>query len=824
MVEVLNKADSVITINPTPRVKRLRERYLHLQRAISIGRARIVTRVMKETEGEPMVTRRAKAFAATVREMPTNIYPDELFVGWLATAPSVCHIHFEDGAHWLDKGDELDILSTREIMPFLISDEDKRELREEILPYWRAQGNYERTKSGRAYQLLPPEIRNLVFADPRDPSVSSAIVDIDNPLNWHVSHTVDGYEKVLKKGLLGIKKEAEERLSRADFNEHDELRKVPFLKGVIMAMEAAAEVGRRFAARASELAKKEEDVKRKAELVKIAEVCDWVPAKPARTFYEALQSVWFTHLLKWWESPIMGGTSPGRMDQYLYPYYENDIKEGRLTKEEAQELIECWFMRCGQYFDLLASVGVRYYVDLALNHHIDLGGLRADGSDATNELSYMFIEAMMHTKLLEPLLGVLVHSKTPDDFLIKACQLCSLGTGHPQFLNHDVLVANLLARGTMGGPPVPLELARKSAAVGCVEPTVHNMDSGYVNGGWFNNAAPLEFVFTNGMSRHYHRKMGVETGDPRQFKSFDEVREAYKKQLDWLVRNHSIAQNICELATAGMYPTVYQSALIEDCIEKGICREEGGARYNFGPAINGIGAVDVGDSLTAIKKLVFEDKKIAMDQLCDALDKNFEGYDELRRMLLNAPKFGNDDDYADEQVAWVMHVFTKEVVKQSNTRGGYKMSAQVPLSAYVPFGMVIGALPSGRLAWAPLSDGVSPARGSDVKGPTAVLKSVGKINNVEVSTGEILNMRIDPAVFKDKDGFKRLADLIRAFVDQKIYHIQINVVSSDMMRAAQKEPNKYRDLVVKVAGYNAYFVHLDKPLQDGIIARTEHGL
>jgi formate C-acetyltransferase len=335
----------------------------------------------------------------------------------------------------------------------------------------------------------------------------------------------------------------------------------------------------------------------------------------------------------------------------------------------------------------------------------------------------------------------------------------------------------------------------------------------------------LEFALTNGWSRIHRKRMGIETGDPRQFETFEEVREAFKKQLAWLIRCYAIAQNIQEMTLAETDATVYQSALTEDCIEKGMPKEKGGARYNFGPGITACGAVDVGDSLAAIKKLVFDEKRISMDQLLDALEKNFEGCEELRRLLLKAPKYGNDEDYADEQVAWVMRVYSDEVLKQKNMRGGHMLSKQIPLSTFIPQGKVVGALPSGRLAGEPLSDGVSPTRGSDTRGPTAVIKSAGKINAAEVSRlGQTLNMRISPEVLKDRDGIKRLADLLRVFIDEKIHHIQINVVSSDTLRAAQREPDKYSDLVVKVAGYNAYFTTLPVSLQDAIIARTEHGV
>ncbi len=817
MVQVLEREkslrDRVMTIKPTPRVERLRERYLDTKNKAVIDISRIVTKVMKETEGEPIVTRRAKAFAATVRGVPINIYPDELFVGWLFSEPRGTEFPVEGGRYRIGGlEDELDTLSTREYVPFLISDEDKRELREEIFPYWKA------------HHYSPPIPAELKEA---------GIMEVSGS-RW-LPHFSANYEKVLKKGLLGVKRDAEERLARLDLTEPEELRKVPFLEGVIMGLEAAAEIGLRFAAKVRELAEREEDAKRKAELLKIGEVCDRVPANPARTLYEALQSVWFTHMLLGWEVGFQGGQSPGRADQYLYPYYESDIKEGRVTKEEAQELLDCWFMRYSQMFTIWSSEQARYYSNHTPGHHTHAGGLKADGTDATNELSYMFIEAMMHTPgMVEPTISLLVHSKTPEDLLIKACQLTSLGGGYPMFINHDLLVDNLLARGeTLGGPPVTLEIARKfGACAGCHEPTLATMESGWGSGRALgargtrrHSSLPaiLEFVLTNGVRQSDHKEIGLDTGDPRQFKSFEEVREAFSKEVARRTRNGSIAANIGEMA--GLQPTVFQSALTEDCIEKGIAKEQGGARYSIGASGPLFGTVDLGNSLAAIKKLVFEEKKITMDELCQALDKNFEGYEDIRKMCLEAPKFGNDDDYVDEQVAWVTHMVCEEAKKYKTIYGGgRKFCSQIPLSSYVPAGLEVGALPSGRLAREPLSDGVSPTRGSDVKGPTAVLKSVGKINNAEASLGQTLNMKIDPAVFEKEDGFKRLADLIRVLVDQKVDHVQINVVSSDTLRAAQREPDKYKDLVVKVAGYNARFVDLHKELQDSIIARTEHGL
>tara|TARA_Y100000310_G_scaffold335905_1_gene419102 strand:- start:10490 stop:11554 length:1065 start_codon:yes stop_codon:yes gene_type:complete len=348
-------------------------------------------------------------------------------------------------------------------------------------------------------------------------------------------------------------------------------------------------------------------------------------------------------------------------------------------------------------------------------------------------------------------------------------------------------------------------------------------DSGYLYFEQPNLAACLDLVMTNGLRRTDQVKTGVETGDPRQFKSFAEVKEAYHAQVAWMRRNIQIAGNVREQTIIEFAPTLFESALIEGCIEKGMSREHGGAHFNFNIGGAALGSSDAGDSLTAIKKLVFDDETISMDQLCDALDSNFEGFDDIRTMCLEAPKFGNDEDYADEEVAWVLHEWVTEFTKLKNMRGGSGSPGGSVMGSYAPAGRQVGALPSGRLAATPLADAASPSPGKDVKGPTAVLKSVGKIDNVEILGGIILNMRLDPGIFKDGD-VHRLNGLIRTFVDQKIYHVQINVVSSDTLRAAQKEPEKHLDLTVKVAGYNAFFTQLGRPLQDSIIARTEYGL
>ncbi len=798
-----NLLDGVITMKPTERVARLKQRYLDTQNKVVIDILRIRTEVMKETEGEPRAIQQAKAFAATVRGLPLNIYPDELLVGWLFSEPHGSPL-MPGQAVAMER--ELDTLETREYMPFLISDDVMRELREEIIPYWRAH-----LKS----PSFPSETEPLFHRN--DPSQQN---------RWRYSgiesltHWTGGFDKVLEKGILGMKRDAEERLARLDPVDPEDFKKVPFVEGAIIALEAAAEIGDRFAARVRELASDESD-ERKAELLKIAEVCDRVPAHPASTFYEAVQSVWFLSILYAWDNEWAWGISPGRADQYLYPYYENDLAVGRITEEEAQELIDCWFMRNSQFFPIMGASGARWSGPHSPGVHMDVGGLNADGTDGSTALSYMFIEARMHTlAMVEPTLGLLVHSKTPEALLIKSSQLTSLGGGWPMFINQDLMVENLLARGEiLDGPSISLELARGGCCIGCHEPTIPNMTSGW-GGSGVNLGQILELVLTNGRSRASQEKRGPETGDPRQFKSFEELREAFSAQVAWQVKRGSIAANVSELA---LRPKVFTSSFTDDCLENGLSMEEGGARYNVG-AVSMIGTVDAGNSLAAIKRLVFDDKKITMDQLCQALDSNFDGHADIRRMCQDAPKFGNDDDYVDEQVAWVTHIVTEEAKKYKTTYGGRKLTVMVPMYGYVPAGIGVGALPFGRLAGEPLADGVSPTQGTEMDGPTAVLKSVGKVNNAAVSLSQTLNMRVEPSLFDQDDGYKRLADLIRVFVDQKVDHLQINVVSSETLRAAQEDPDAHKELTVKVAGYNARFIELHKELQDSIIARTEQRL
>lgn len=809
-------------IQPTDRVRRLREAFFTYKPTVELERMRVVTRIFRETEGEPMVFRRAKAFAAVIEAIPPRIYPDELIVGFQASRPRGNSVYVDQGGGWYEA--ELATLSTRQWDQFTISDEDRRELEEEIIPYWKGSGRYDRTVDGRIAQMLAayPETNELLHADPHAyPTFGAGLIDVDAIRCMHIGHLTVDYPKVLSKGFVGIRQDVEARVARCDPANPDDLAKLPFLRAVSQAMEAAGGIGARFAAVAREMLRATSNASRRRDLEKIAEVCERVPAYPARTFHEALQALWFTQILLKYEANA-DALSPGRIDQYLYPYYERDLREGRLTKEEALELADCLFLKFATVVDLWPTNACRFYAGFPVTQQVNIGGVKRDGSDATNDLSYLFVEAMMHTRLQQPTFSVRVHNRSPERLLLKAAELTSLGTGHPSYFNDEVVIPSLIARTTLGGPAVSLEDARDYSMIGCVEPMLATQDAGYSNGGILNLAAALELALTNGVHRATGRKVGVESGDPRAFSSFAEVKEAFAKQVRWFIRQLAIADNVCELAQGELYPTVYLSALLDNCIEKGISRETGGARYNFGPCPLAVGVADCGDSLAAIRKLVFEDRSLTMSELCDALAKDFEGYEDIRRLLLAAPKFGNDNDAVDELSAWVVHIFAAEMIKYRNTRGGHLLPGVIPVSANVPLGMVVGALPSGRKAGVPLAEGCSPSPGMDRKGPTGSMNSISKIDHAEVFDGTQFNMRIDPSVFRERSGVKRLADLVRTFVDLKAWHVQFNVVSSDTLRAAQKEPDKYRDIVVKVAGYNAFFVELDESIQNNIIARTEH--
>lgn len=820
MTQEAERFERFYTSPVSKRIERLRKEALEAPYIGDIEWEKIYTRVYRETEGEPMIIRRAKILAAICREYPISVTDDEsLMAGHLfLTQNGAPFTVSQNGAAWPNQPK--------------ITDAQQKELEEEVIPYWAGQDKrFLKTRYGQTFARYSDAQKNLFFQDPfAYPQVSTFIADAEYLRLPHVAHTEPLQEKILAVGLRGFIEDAGEELESFDFTDPEtdpkDHKRVLFLKGVIMGLEAVCDVGPRFARLLWEKAKTERDPKRKDELLKMAVINNKVPFSPPESLWEALQCLWTVHFLQFWETPFIGGMTLGRLDQYLYRFYRDDMDQGRLTQEQAQELIDCFCCKLGGSMALLGGIGDEaLWAGAPIGHHIDVGGMKPeDGSDATNELSYMFIESVARLRLTGPNLGVLLHNGTPDELLRRAVELLSLGLQHPYFFNNEALLELGLNRAaTLGGPPLTLSQARNYGVIGCSEHTVRGHDGGYIGAGGVGVPHLLEFVFTNGKSRVFNRQMSVKTGDPRQFMTFDDVLVAFEEQMRYVMGQVSSGFDIDEMVVAEMEPTVFQSAIIGDCIQKGIPREEGGARYNHGSPACLTGCVDAGNALAAIKALVFDEKKITMDELCDALDNNFEGFEEIRRMCLNVPKFGNDNDEADKWTAWVNLTANTIFQQYGNFRGGgRKYTLQIPLQHSVLSGMTLGALPNGRTAGYPLSDGVSPTHGTDVSGPFAVLKSIGKTSPTSNFGGNVLNMRLEADTFDTEEGIAQTMALLRAFVDEGLTEVQFNVVSTETLRDAQQDPEKYKGLMVRVAGYSAYFTRLPRPFQDAIINRTEH--
>jgi len=783
-----------------PRVARLLSK-LAKEPKISIKRAEILTEYYKHAGPEPEIIKRAKAFRMLLETYPISIDPDELIVGKAAEEPRAALLFPEYSVKWILE--ELDMFDKREVDRFRIDEKDKERLRE-ILPYWMG-----KTLEDKVSIILPERVKDIS-------TESASIIAFRSRSKSGLAHAAPNYEKVLKLGINGIRDEIEAKIKRLDLTNPDDLEKKIFYDACLIVCDAIIEFSKRYAEKAKELAQKEENRERRAELEKIAQICNQVPANPARTFHEALQSVWFIYLcFRLFENG--NSWSFGRFDQYMYPYYKKDLDNNEISVEDAKELLQCFFIKCsevgGKLYDLKNA---QLYAGNPYGETITLGGIKEDGEDAVNELSYLCLDAIAELKLPHPEIAVRIHNKTPDEFLLKVCEVIKLGCGFPKLFNDEVIIQSLLSQG------VPLEDARNYCIIGCVEPEVPHKTNGWHNAGLINLAKCLELALNDGVCRLTKKQLGPRTGDPRLFSSFEDVLRAFKLQLEYFIRQLVIAVNICDKAHMSFDPQPLASILIDDCLDKGLDWVRGGAHYNW-TGIQGIGFANVVDSLAAIKKLVFEDKKITMHELIEALDNNFEGRDHLRSMLLDAPKYGNDDDYVDMIGNVIVRMLYNIVKRFKNPRGGCYRIGLYGLTSNIPFGKVVGALPDGRKACEPLADNISPMRGRDRQGPTAVFKSVAKLDLARVQNGALLNVKLSPWILRTQDDVTKLASLIRAYFDLGGFHVQFNVISKEVLIDAQKHPEKYPNLLVRVSGYCAYFVELSKEVQDDIIARTEHG-
>jgi formate C-acetyltransferase len=776
------------------RVRKLREEVLFAAPEVCVESAYWWTESYKETESEPPIIRMAKALAKVLKEMTIHIGDGELIVGRVTTKVRGGFLSPEMGASWLLE--EMDTLSTREWDRFApLTEEEKAKIRE-FIPYWKGK------TLGEKWQAMIPEsalrlcnkIATLGAGDGGS------------------GHQAPDFGIVLNKGLNGVRKRVDEELEKLDLAEIKDFEKYQFLRAVKITLEAVVSFAGRYAELARSLAEKEADVQRKAELEMIAETCDWVPAGPARSFYEALQSVWLTYIALLVEGRNIAF---GRTDQYLYPFYKKDIAEGRLTREEARELMALFYIKINGLVTVMGGATVKQGGGFPFWPNITLGGLNRNGEDAVNELSYLSLDAEQDVGLPAEEIIIRIHKNTPDAFLLKALETAKLLRGKLKFVGDETTIQQMLSDGKT------VELARDYIITGCQTPTV----GGYshdIPGGNFNLPLMLELALNNGVSRLTGEQMGPQTGDPRKFKSYDEVWNAYKKQVETLLPVLLLFQNVNKQVTAEFAPLPFRSALFHGCIEKGIDVTNGGTAPYLTRAVALGGIPNVGDALAAIKKAVFEDKKITMARLIDALDKNFEGEEEILHILKNCPKFGNDDDYVDEIVNDVLVQSRNEATKYKATHGVITNIAAGFMAANIVAGSMVGASPDGRKAGEPLSDaGISPYQGRNVSGPIATMRSATKLDLVKVTNGAALNMKFNPDALKDESKMRKFATLIRTYFETGGGLVQFNIVGTDTLRDAQKYPEKYRDLLVRVATYSARFVELHPDVQNDIIARTE---
>ena len=627
-------------------------------------------------------------------------------------------------------------------------------------------------------------------------------------------HTVCG-DIIYRKGFADLKKDIETEIANLDFlNDREAYDKKADLEAMAIACDAMIVYGKRYAELARKMAAETTDEQRKKDLLLIAENCDVVPEHAPKTFHQAIQMYWFVHVGITTELNTWDAFSPGRLDQHLNPFYEKDVEEGRLTREGAQELLECMWVKFNNQ-PAPPKVGITLkesgtYTDFV---NLNTGGIRPDGQDGVNEVSYIILDVMDEMKLVQPSSNVQISRKTPQKFLKRACEISRKGWGQPAFYNTEAIIQELLNAGKT------IEDARLGGTSGCVETGCFGKEA-YVLTGYMNLPKILELTLNNGFDKYTGKQVGIETGDPRDFKTYEELFEAYKKQLHYMVdvkvRGNAIIEKIC----AEHMPCPLMSSIVDDCIAKGKDYQRGGARYNT-RYIQGVGIGTITDSLAAIKYNVYDNEKFSMDTLLKAMEANFEGYEAELNMVKNkTPKYGNDDDYADDIMKEVFNLYHGEVTGRPTVNGGHYRVDMLPTTCHVYFGEVMGASPNGRLAEKPVSEGISPEKGGDTNGPTAVIKSCAKMDHL-ITGGTLLNQRFAPSVVQGEEGLDNMANLIRAYFNMDGHHIQFNVFDKNVLLAAQKNPDEYKDLIVRVAGYSDHFNNLSRALQDEIIGRTE---
>ena len=782
----------------TERIRKLREQSLNAENRISAERALLITEFYQSgmADAEPVPVQRALAFKYILEHKYICVNEGELIVGERGPAPKATPTYPEICIHSLQ---DLEILNDRPKVSFKSDETTRAAYRDIIIPYWKGKSNRD-----RIFQNLPQEWKEAYTA-----GVFTEFQEQRAP-----GHTALGI-KMFRTGLLDLKEEIAESLAKTDLvNDPEGVDKRDELRAMDIVCDAMIRYAERYAERLEELAAEEKDPVRKKELEKMAAICRRVPAHAPTTVHEALQHYWFIHLGVVTELNPWDSFNPGRLDQSLYPLYKKQLEEGTVTQEEVYEMLQSFWVKFNNH-PSPPKVGVtaeesNTYTDFCL---INVGGVKEDGSDGVNEMSYILLDVIREMRLLQPSSMIQVSKKNPDRFIRAAVEIIKTGFGQPSVFNTDALVQEMLRAGK------DVRDARNGGCSGCVETGAFGTEA-YILTGYFNLPKILELTLNDGFDKRTGKQIGLKTGTATDYRTYEELFAAYKAQVQHFMRIKLTGNNIIERIFMKYMPVPFLSVLIEDCIRNGKDYMCGGARYNSS-YVQGVGLGSITDMLTALRYHVYDKKTIAMETMEKALANDFKGFEELQYQLVyHTPKYGNDDDYADEQEVQVFDIYYDVLSGHKSPRGADYRVNMLPTTCHVYFGKVTGATPDGRNAWKVLSEGISPVQGADTNGPTAVIRSAAKIDHIKTG-GTLLNQKFTPSLLSTEEGCNNLVHLIRAYFRMDGHHIQFNVVDADTLREAQKHPEDYRDLIVRVAGYSDYFNDLGEDLQNEIICRTE---
>jgi len=779
------------------RIQALRELSVSTQPHIDMERAKSETETYKKYEGQLSVPElRGQVLYDYFASKTLYIGDGELIVGEKGDSPQASPTFPELCCHTVE---DMHVMNDRELINFTVQEEDFTVQEEVMIPYWD-----KRCIRNKILRQMTPEWKKAYEC-----GIFTEFMEQRGP-----GHTVGSF-KIYEKGFLDYKADIQAAIDELDFlNDKEALDKKNELEGMKIACDAIMVLGERYAAYARELAEKETDEKRKEELLQIAANCDVVPAHRPQTYWQAIQMYWFVHLGVTSELNPWDAYSPGRLDQHLNPFYEKDVEDGILDDEKALELLECLWVKFNNQ-PAPPKVGITLkesstYTDFA---NLNTGGITPDGENGVNNVSYLILDCMDEMRLLQPSSNVQISKKTPQKFLKRACEISRKGWGQPAFYNTDAIIQELMNAGKT------LEDARRGGTSGCVETGAFGNEA-YILTGYFNIPKIFELTLNNGYDKMSDQQLGLELGYATDFKTYEELYDAFKKQMQYFIDIKIKGSNVIEKIYAEEMPVPFLSIITNDCISKGKDYNGGGARYNT-KYLQGVGIGTITDCLVAVKYNVFDKKTFTMEELMQALDDNFEGHERILNLVRNkTPKYGNDDDYADDIMKDVFEFYRSQVTGRPNMLGGMYRINMLPTTCHVYFGDVMMASPNGRLAHKPVSEGISPEKGADVNGPTAVVKSCAKMDHLQTG-GTLLNQKFTPSVVAGEEGLNQMANLIRTYFTMDGHHIQFNVIDKETLIKAQQNPEEYKDLIVRVAGYSDHFRNLSKALQDEIIERTE---